>query len=151
MLKLTFCGNDCNACPRFIATQSGDAERLKEVAAMWGKAGWRNEILSPEEMVCHGCVSVKWCRYDNIRKCAREKGIDNCGICQDYPCKKIEKVFEQTESYAKECEKNFSKGDYGHLHEAFFSKRKKLDEAHEQHLSQMKKKLHNKTDAGNSQ
>ena len=151
MLKLAFCGDDCNACPRYIATQSGDVERLKEVAAMWKKAGWRGEIVPPEEMVCYGCASVKWCRYDNIRKCAQEKGIDNCGICQDYPCKRIEKVFEQTESYAKECEKSFSKGNYGCLYEAFFSKRKKLNEAHEQRLSQIKKKLPNKSNVDNLQ
>ena len=136
MLKLAFCGDDCNACPRYIATQSGDAERLKEAAAMWKRAGWRDEIVPPEEMVCHGCASVKSCRYDDIRKCAQEKRIDNCGRCNDYPCKQIEKVFQQTESYAKLCKENCSKKDYECFQKAFFSKREKLDSIYKGHLSQ---------------
>lgn len=134
MLKLAFCGDDCNACPRYIATQSGDVEQLKEIAAMWNRAGWRETVLPPDQMICNGCASVKWCRYDKIRKCAQEKGIDNCGKCNDYPCKKIEKVFEQTESYAKLCKENCSKEDYERLHEAFFSKKKKLDSVHEEYI-----------------
>lgn len=132
MLKLAFCGDDCNLCPRYIATQSGDVEQLKEAASMWKKAGWRDGIVPPEEMVCYGCILVKWCRYNDIRKCAEDKGIDNCGKCDDYPCKKMEKVFEQSESYAKQCKNSFSREDYERLDKAFFSKRQNLDKVREQ-------------------
>ena len=138
MLKLAFCGDDCNVCPRYIATQSGKTERLKEVATMWQRAGWRDAIVPHEEMICHGCALVKWCRYDDIRKCARENGIDNCGKCNNYPCKKIQKVFEQSDSYAKACKENCSKEDYECFHKAFFSKKEKLDRVHKEYLSQGK-------------
>ncbi len=39
MLNLGLCGDDCNYCPRYLATQSGDEERLKEVAVMWQMIG----------------------------------------------------------------------------------------------------------------
>jgi hypothetical protein len=132
VFKLAYCGNDCNLCPRYIVTQGNSTEKLKEVATLWKKAGWRESIVPPEEMACNGCRTVKWCRYDDIRKCAKEKRIDNCGLCRDYPCKKIEKVFKQTASYAKLCKKNCSKQEFELLHKAFFSKKQKLDKVRKQ-------------------
>ena len=136
MIKLAYCGDDCNLCPRYIATQSDSVEKLKEVAALWKKAGWRENILPPEEMVCDGCRTVKWCRYDDIRKCANEKGIDNCGKCRNYPCEKMEKLFTQTASYAKLCKKNCLEQEYELLHKAFFSKKQKLYKVHKQNFEQ---------------
>ena len=137
MLKLAFCGNDCNVCPRYIATLSGDEEQLKEAALMWKRAGWRDAVLSPEEIVCHGCSSVSWCRY-GIRECALEKGVDNCGKCQDYPCEKLLKAFERTESYAKNIKESFSKEDYECFQKAFFLKKESLDRVNREYLSQRK-------------
>jgi hypothetical protein len=120
MQELARCGDDCNACPRYIATQSGNRENLKEVAAMWKRAGWRDTVLSPEKMICHGCASVDWCRYDDMRACGLAKEIDNCGKCRDYPCEKVLKVFEQTELYAKNCKESLSKEEYECFQKAFF-------------------------------
>jgi len=136
MLELAFCGDDCNVCPRYSATQSGDVEKLTKVAALWKRAGLRDESVSPEEMACYGCATVQWCRYDDVRKCAQTKGISNCGKCDNYPCEKITKVFEQTGHYAKECKKNCSKDEYEYLQKAFFSKKTRLDKIHEEYLSQ---------------
>ena len=140
MLPIAFCGDDCNACPRYIATQSGDMEKLKEAAALWKQAGWRDTILPPEKMVCNGCASVEWCRYDESRKCAQDRGYDNCGKCENYPCEKMEKVFKQTELYANECKENLSNDDYERFYEAFFSKRQKINSIHEEYFSQRKGK-----------
>jgi len=123
MLKLAFCGNDCNFCSRYIASQSGNIERLKEVAAIWKEVGWRDTIVPPEEIVCCGCSPSNWCRYD-VPKCTLEKQVENCGKCNDYPCEKILKMFEQTELYAKNCKKILSKEDYRRFQKAFFMKKK---------------------------
>lgn len=139
MLNLGFYGNDCNYCPRYIATQSGNVERLKEVAVMWKRVGWRDTILSPEEMVCYGCSSVSWCRRD-IQKCALEKGVDNCGKCKNYPCDKVLKAFEQAESYAKICKERCSKELYERLQKAFFSRKENMDRVNKEWLSQTKSK-----------
>ena len=132
MLELAYCGDDCNLCPRYLASRSNSIEKLKEVAALWKKAGWRDSIVPPEKMVCYGCTTVRWCRYDDIRKCAKTKGIVNCGLCSNYPCGKIEEVFSKTEIYAKLCKKNCSQKEYDILHKAFFSKKQKLDKVHKQ-------------------
>ncbi len=70
IINLAFCGNDCNNCQRYIATKSGDKEQLNNVAIMWHKYGWRDTIVSPEEIACSGCSSATWCGYE-IQKCAK--------------------------------------------------------------------------------
>jgi hypothetical protein len=119
-----------------VATKSGDVEGLREAATLWKKAGWKEVIVQPEDMVCHGCTSVKWCRYEAIRKCSREGEIDNCGQCGHYPCEKIMRVFEQTKLYAEFCLDKLSKDDYVCFEKAFFSKKEKLDRIHEECRSQ---------------
>jgi hypothetical protein len=128
MLKLAFCGNDCNLCPRYIATQSSNVERLKEIAEIWKIAGWRDVVVSPEEMVCHGCSSIDWCRY-GIRECALEKRVDNCGTCGDYPCEKVLTAFEMSELYAKNLQERLSKDNYELFRKAFSSKKENLEGA----------------------
>ena len=135
MLQLAFCGDDCNFCPRYIATQSGSEEQLKEVAILWKKAGWQEAIVSPEEMVCYGCSSVSRCVY-GIKECALEKDVENCGRCQDYPCEKVIKVFERTEVYARKCQEICSQEEYERLQRAFFSKKENLDRANRDYCSQ---------------
>lgn len=129
-----FCGDNCSACPRYTATKSGDDEKLKEAAEMWKKAGWRDANVSPREMICYGCASVKWCRYDSIRQCAAKKQISNCGQCADYPCEKITEVFKQTELYAKAGKGRLSESDYQRCQEAFFSKKDILDKIHQENF-----------------
>ena len=128
--QLGFCGDDCGICPRYLATMSGSLERLEQVAIMWKRVGWREKVGRPEEMICNGCRSVEWCRYDDIRKCAQERGLVNCGECRDYACNKINAVFKKNESYADECKIILSKEDYDTFHNAFFSKKIKLDKIH---------------------
>jgi len=49
------CGNDCSACPRQLATASRDPARLAAVAELWHFLGWRDRVVSNEEIACHGC------------------------------------------------------------------------------------------------
>ncbi|MBN2031071.1 DUF3795 domain-containing protein [bacterium] len=93
MTEIGFCGDQCSLCPRYTTTISKDKDKLMEVAALWIRAGWRDEVVAPDQMECHGCASVKWCRYENIRTCARDRGIKNYGQYQEYPCSEILQVF----------------------------------------------------------
>jgi len=128
---LGFCGDDCNYCSRYTATQSGDVERLKEVAALWKIIGWRDTIVSPEEMVCHGCSSVNRCTL-GIKECAIGKGVDNCGKCNDYPCEKILKIFKENNLLADNCKELLSKKDNKCFQKAFFNKKERLDRAYKE-------------------
>ncbi len=127
MLNLAFCGNDCRCCPRYVATQAGDVERLKEAAALWRKVGWRETLVPPEEMTCHGCRSATWCRYQ-VKECAQARNVSHCAECKDYPCETIQEAFARTESYARSARQSCTNEEYAVLQEAFFSKKRRLDE-----------------------
>jgi hypothetical protein len=136
-MKLAACGNDCNHCPRYIATQSGDLNKLKEVSFLWNRIGYRDKIVSPKEIACHGCTSSNWCRY-GIRNCTIENRVSNCGECEDYPCKKILGAIEKTLTFAENIREGSSEKDFEHLHKAFFLKRANLEKIHSQRLKGMK-------------
>lgn len=85
---IAFCGLVCTECPAFIATQEGDQEALKRVAAQW----------SLEDPICDGCLAFEarlcsYCHECKIRACGIEKKVQNCAYCGDYPCPELEKFF----------------------------------------------------------
>jgi len=125
-----FCGDNCDLCPRYIATKSGSLHDLEKVRDLWVRVGWRDKETSLEEIACGGCATVKSCGYDNVRICVKNKGIANCGECIDYPCKQIIKVFDRTKSYEKKCKEVCSPDEYERLYEAFFLKKQTLDAIH---------------------
>jgi len=94
MNEIGFCGDNCYSCPRYVATIENDIEKLKEASLMWKRVGWRDSILSTDEIKCGGCKTVTWCRYNEIRECARNKSLNNCGECNQYPCQDLILVFE---------------------------------------------------------
>ncbi|NNK84195.1 MAG: DUF3795 domain-containing protein [Desulfobacterales bacterium] len=130
MANIGYCGDDCELCPRYIATESNDREKLKEAAFLWKKVGLTDQIVTPEEMICNGCASLEKCHYNDIRECVRDKEISNCGKCNDYPCDKINEVFEKTSSYAQKCKETCASNDYECLNKAFFLKKNRLDAIH---------------------
>ena len=139
MAYIGYCGDDCEQCPRYIATKSNDREKLKEAAVLWRKVGLRENIAKPEEMICHGCASLETCHYNDIRECGKAKQIDNCGKCMEYPCNKINAVFEKTGFYAQQCKEACAASDYERLNKAFFLKKERLDAVHLKHTSVDKK------------
>jgi len=126
MQKIASCGNDCFVCPRYIATQSGDVNRLKKVAELWNRVGWRDTVVSPEEIMCIGCSSSNLCRYE-IKRCTSEKEVDNCASCKDYPCDLTIRSFEQTKIYAESIKGKCTEEEYESFTIAFFSKKENLD------------------------
>jgi len=126
MIKLACCGNDCNYCPRYIGTINNDVDALKKAAEIWYKIGLRDKILSPDEMKCSGCSSVKWCKY-GIKECCKKKKIDNCGYCAEMPCGKLKEMFKRTKKYEKISKSLLSKEEYNILKAAFWVKEKNLN------------------------
>jgi hypothetical protein len=110
VLKLAYCGNDCNKCLRYIATQQG-TEQLKQVAILWERLGYRDIIEPPEKMACYGCSSALWCRY-GIKECALESKVDNCGHCNRYPCNKTDAMFNRAFQHTEQMKDCCSKEEY---------------------------------------
>lgn len=64
-----YCGLYCGACPNLLGTQAGT-----------------------EQNVCLGCKSdtnPEWCLNCELKICAREKGLDFCYQCDEYPCNNL--------------------------------------------------------------
>ena len=131
MAEIGYCGDVCSCCPRYTVTRENNTKKLKEVAQMWKRVGWRDTVLSTEEIKCGGCKTVTWCRYSEIRECAINHEFNNCGECDQYPCKKLKSVFEKTASYAEKCKAIFNEKDSLVLSKAFFTKKQNLDVIHQ--------------------
>jgi hypothetical protein len=129
MLKIGCCGDICEICPRYTATQSGDEKHLRKVATLWKIVGWWEGKNSPKELTCYGCESLEICELD-IRGCVLEKKIENCGQCPEYPCTRLLDIFENNKKEAGICKAQFSAKDYQIFQEAFFSKKERLDKIH---------------------
>ena len=124
---LAACGNDCAACPRYIAAPyEKTQEQLEHTAQLWMKIGYRDRVVSNEEISCSGCKAENWCRY-RVIACAREHGIENCGQCKEYPCANLKDCFEVTASFAPACKSVCTEEEYEMLSRAFFEKEKNLN------------------------
>jgi hypothetical protein len=104
-----------------------------EVALLWQKLGWRDSVESPDKIACNGCASVKNCGL-GIKQCAREKELESCGQCREYPCEKLMTIFRNNQKEASLCRDKFSPDDYSLCHKAFFSKKERLDKIHREFL-----------------
>jgi hypothetical protein len=127
--KIAYCGYDCNQCRRFIATHQG-SEQLKQVAALWKKLGYREDIEPPGKMACYGCSSSTWCRH-GIRECALENKVDNCGRCYKYPCDKIETMFQWASKHAEKMKDLCSAAEYEFMLNAVKDRKHNLGKEHE--------------------
>lgn len=122
MKIIAACGNDCSECPRFNAPgYEKSSEQLHQTAVLWQKMGYRDTVVSNEEISCSGCKPNNWCRY-GIAKCVAGKGIENCGECSDYPCFRFLECLKVTASFEPSCRKVCSEEEYRVLNKAFFEK-----------------------------
>jgi hypothetical protein len=96
---VAYCGIVCSDCPVFMVTQKNDDNGRKRVAEMLTKQ--YGEESKPEDINCDGCVGdspriYEWCNFCEIRKCAREKGVETCGHCPEYPCESLLRFFSKS-------------------------------------------------------
>ena len=136
-LSLAYCGNDCTKCPRYVATQSGDVEQLKDVAALWYRVGYRDRIVSPDEIACEGCASAAWCRW-GIKECAEGRGVASCAECDKYPCDRVRKTLQSTVGFTRPIAGRCSPGDLARLdsvRNGAFAKKQNLERARKKYLA----------------
>ena len=120
------CGNDCAACPRYIGhPYEKSREELQHTAELWFKIGYRDRVVSTDEISCLGCKPENWCRY-HVVSCCLDKGIETCSDCTRYPCDNMKECFEITKSFEPMCRKVCSEDEYLQMKKAFFEKEKNL-------------------------
>ncbi len=89
---IAYCGLACQKCPAFIATLNDDDEARRQTAAMYAEKYGLN--FKPEDINCEGCRCeggklIGYCSTCEIRKCGRNKGVDNCTACAEQPCQNL--------------------------------------------------------------
>lgn len=93
---IAYCGVICSDCGAYIATIKND-DKLRQVQAdKWAKQ--YNVPIKASDINCTGCdskgVQMGHCAVCQIRVCAKEKALTNCGYCITYPCAKLEFVIK---------------------------------------------------------
>ncbi|MBQ5330402.1 MAG: DUF3795 domain-containing protein [Oscillospiraceae bacterium] len=122
------CGNDCASCPRYTAHPCEKTdEELRAAAGLWQKIGYRDRVVSKEEISCMGCRPDNWCRY-RIVGCCADKGINNCSECREFPCGTVKECFEVTGSFEPKCREVCTAEEYERMKTAFFEKERNLTE-----------------------
>ncbi|MBN1498308.1 MAG: DUF3795 domain-containing protein [Spirochaetes bacterium] len=82
------CGLYCGACGVYIATQENNEKLREKFAGAFG--------VTPAQAHCAGCLSddpesiFLYCRVCPIKSCTKEKKIEGCFQCDEFPCAKIE-------------------------------------------------------------
>lgn len=126
MSIIAACGNDCSACPRYVKhPYEKTGQELQRTAELWMKIGYRDHVVSNEEIACTGCKADNWCRY-KVVECCTSKGIKTCAECSEYPCNNMKDCFGVTASFEPKCRLVCTEDEYDMLKKAFFEKDKNL-------------------------
>lgn len=116
--KISLCGDNCLECPRYNVHT--DEER-SAVAELWYRVGWRDHVVSNEEIACAGCHPDKVCSY-GLTDCTKQHGIQRCRQCGAFPCGRIGALLEKSGNYEKKCREVCTNEEYDALERAFFRK-----------------------------
>ncbi len=89
---IAYCGLTCTDCLAYIATQKNDDNERMKVAEIW--TNQFGHQFKKEDINCYGCLSkgkelFSHCRVCEVRKCAIDKKLLNCGYCADFPCNTV--------------------------------------------------------------
>lgn len=122
MKKIALCGDNCMECPRYHAKSE---DELRQTAELWYRVGWRDRIVSNEEIRCTGCSSHKQCTY-HLVECTKEHHVEKCNQCGLFPCKKIDEMLERSQAYQQKCKEVCTDEEYKKLERAFFDKKNNL-------------------------
>ena len=92
---LAYCGLLCNECLAYKATVNNDQEMREKTAESWSKMFGGD--IKAEDINCMGCSSdvlFSHCKVCEIRSCATEKALSNCGGCDSFACDKVEGILK---------------------------------------------------------
>ena len=120
--NITLCGDNCLYCPRFLAKTE---QELEAVAKLWYRAGFRDQIVSADEIKCGGCSSHKSCTY-HLVECIREHNVERCRQCYEFPCKKITDMLKRSREHRERCRQVCTEAEFDLLEKAFFEKENNL-------------------------
>ena len=130
MSLIGVCGDDCSCCPRYSATQNGKPEDFERVKELWVRLGFRDPSFPVKDLACYGCGLDSRCAYPELRACAYKKNLENCGLCNEYPCEMMMEAFVETERLKPLAMCKCTSEEMDILNKAFFHKKQVLDQIH---------------------
>ncbi len=119
------CGDDCAVCPRYLAETE---KELRETAEFWLKAGWRDRVVSNEEIRCGGCGSRGTCAF-MLLPCLQDHNVGACADCPEFECGRIADTLKRSAEKERQCRAACGSGaEFAMLRRAFYEKEKNLRE-----------------------
>ena len=99
---IAYCGLNCVTCPIYLATRETDPKKqrqMREGIASYITKHFDTETRSEDITDCDGCTMkgrrlFSECQKCQVRRCAREKGLENCAYCSEYACEKLSKLYD---------------------------------------------------------
>ncbi len=99
---LSCCGLTCQTCPIYLATRQVDREvqtRMRAEIAKQCNERYGTQYAGEDITDCDGCKSegarlFSASKNCQIRKCARDKKIENCAFCAEYACTTLATFFK---------------------------------------------------------
>jgi hypothetical protein len=99
---IAYCGLTCHTCPIYLATHEEDNEKQRsmrtDIARLCNEK--YGTMFGPGDITdCDGCPTEQGRLFRasqscETRKCARQRGVENCAHCSDYICVKLKAFFD---------------------------------------------------------
>ena len=98
---LAYCGLTCQGCPIYLATREKNKEKKDKMRAeivRLCKEQYGVKFEPGDIIDCDGCRTEAGRLFSEstkceIRKCAREKELENCAHCSEYACGNLKEFF----------------------------------------------------------
>jgi len=99
---ISYCGLLCQCCPIYLATRETDISKKQEMIfeiIRACKEHYGIEYKYEDINDCDGCISDTGrlfigCNNCKVRKCAVQKGVENCAHCDEYVCNDLAELFK---------------------------------------------------------
>ena len=119
------CGDDCAVCPRYLAETE---DELRQTAEFWAKAGWRDRVVSNDEIRCCGCGSRGACSF-MLLPCLKSHQVKACRECPEFTCDKIADMLRRSAEKERQCRAACeNEAEFAMLLRAFYAKEGNLRE-----------------------
>ena len=121
---ISVCGDDCAVCPRYIARTD---EELHETAEFWYRAGWRDHVVSNDEIRCTGCGCRPTCSF-MVLPCTKEHQVSRCKECGEFECERVKDMYRRSYDKMQQCRDACeNEEEFQMFVRAFYEKEKNLN------------------------
>lgn len=104
--SISVCSLNCAKCDMYHASHGN--EKLRDEIIEWFKKE-RNETIKPEQVRCEGCrgpLDAHWSSDCKMMLCAKERGLQYCFQCKDFPCTNVNEFGSDGISHHKKTVEN---------------------------------------------